>query len=58
VEVIWQNYYQLSWSEWFNFILLEDEARWENLSAKSGVYLLKRRQPLERIGGIDPKGIL
>lgn len=44
---------------WLEPIVLERlEAEWDEVPASSGVYIIRRRRPVSRLGGADRRGIL
>jgi hypothetical protein len=40
------------------FVVSEVDARWEELPATPGVYIVRRSTPVARIGGVDRTGVL
>lgn len=53
-----KNYFDLPWDEWFPINSLNNEQKWDNLTSKSGIYLISRQEPVQRIGGVDIRGIV
>ena len=44
---------------WLEAIMLEQlDAEWDEMPVSAGVYVIRRRRPVPRVGGVDKRGII
>jgi hypothetical protein len=52
------DYTHINWRKWIPFESLDNEQQWNKLNSAPGVYIIRRKKPIQRIGGQDNKGIM